>query len=212
MASIGQQPLLEVERVAELLLVVVMLTALATALLAVMTSGMAAAARWIRRRRSSLVPGESMFVGRWGRAGPELFVVGAGARRLLPAEGGGKADVARRAAGEVGPVLAARMLLETLGRRPSRELTWAFTEERLTHLPADGFTLPTSEVIAWLDARHAAGSERGRRALGLAGAGAALVASWLRPATRSRIEGRVPGAREAARDHGRENRAGPARR
>ena len=208
MASIVEQPPLEIERVAEMLLIAVMLTALAAALVALTCSGLAAATRWIRHRRSALAPGESTFVGRWGRAGPELFVVGAGARRLIPPEGA-KADVARRAAGEAGAVLAARMLLETLGRRPSKELTWAFAEERLTYLPADGFTLPTSEVISWLDARHAAPSELGSLARTLAGAYAELVASLLRPPRRSRIEARVPHAREAAQGDRRENRAGP---
>lgn len=191
LASITQQPILEIERVAEMLLVAVMLTVLATALFTLMSSGLAAGARWIRHRQSSLAPGEGTFVGRWGRAGPELFVVGAGARRLLPPEGN-KADVARREASEVGLALAGRMLLETLGGPPSRELTWAFAEERLTYLPPDGFTLPTSEVVAWLDARHAAPSEPCSRALEQARAAAASVASWFRRARPSRIEERVP--------------------
>ena len=107
-------------------------------------------------------------------------------------------------------MLAARMLLEVLGRRPSRELAWALAEERLSYLPADGFVLPASEVIAWLDARHAAASELGSWAVEVAGARAALLASWLRPGTRSRFEERAA-VRKAAHGHGRESRAGPLR-
>lgn len=196
------------ERLAEMLLVAGVLTGLAVALLALMSSGLTAATRWIRQRRSLLSPGEGMFVARWGREGPELFVVGAGARRLLLPRGG-KADLARREVGQVGPMLAARMLAEVLARRPSRELAWAFAEERLTYLPVEGFVLPTSEVIAWLDARHAAPSGLGSRAVELAATRAASVASWFRPAPRSTTEQRVPGARGAARGHGRQNRAEP---
>ena len=187
-----------------------MLTALAAVLFALMSSGLAATAQWMRRRRSSLAPGESTFVGRWGREGPELFVVGAGARRLLPLRAG-NAHAAGREVGEVGPVLAARMLLEILGRRPSSELAWAFAEERLSYLPADGFVLPTSEVSSWLDARRAAPSELGTRALPAAGACAALITSWLRPATRSSIEACAPDPREAHQGHGRESPARPLR-
>ena len=86
------------------------------------------------------------------------------------------------------------MLLELLGRRPSSELAWAFAEERLSYLPVDGLVLPASEVIAWLDARHAAPSELVGRAFAVAGASAALVASRLRRAKRSTIEERVPRA------------------
>ena len=196
------------ERVAEMLLVAGMLTALAAALLALMSSGLTAATRWIRQRRSLLSPGEGMFVARWGREGPELFVVGTGARRLLLPQGG-KADLARREVGELGPMLAARMLAEILARRPSRELAGAFAEERLTCLPAEGLLLPTSEVIAWLDARHAALSGLGIRAVELAAARAGSVASWFRPATRPTTGERVPDARDAARGHRRENRAEP---
>ena len=207
LASIVEQPPLEIERVAELLLIAVVLTALAAALLALVRSGLTAGTRWIRHRGSSLAPGESMFVGRWGRGGPELFVVGASARRLLPAEPG-RPGLARRAAGEVGAVLAAGMLRETLGRRPSRELTWAFAEERLGHLPADGLVIPTAEVVAWLDARHDARSGVGGWAVG---GGAALILSWLRPGARSRTEERVAGRAQGRPGPRGENRAGPLR-
>lgn len=187
LASIIQQPPLAFERVAEMLLAAVVLTALATVLLVLLRTGGATGIRWMRHRRSSLAPGESMFVARWGAEGPELFVVGEGVRRLSPPHRC-RANARRCEAGEIASVLAARMLREILGRPPSRDLTWAFVDERLGYLPVDGFALPAADVVAWLDARHAATSELGSRAAGAAGACAAFVASWFRRATRPPIE------------------------
>ncbi len=196
MASIVQQPPLAFDRVAEMLLGAFLLTLLAAALLALIQSGWVTGNRWMRHRRSSLASGESTFVARFGPAGPELFVVGAGARRL-PLLHGRKPDSWWRETGQLKAVLAATMLAETLGRRPSRELAWAFVEERLAGPPRDGFLLETSDVLGWLDARHTARSERGRRAREAAGACAASVASRLRRASRPTPEDRVPGTRDA---------------
>ena len=196
LASIVQQPPLAFDRVAEMMLGGLVLTVLATALLALIQIGWGAGIRWMRHRRSSIAAGENAFVGRFGPAGPELFVVGAGARRL-PLLHGRKPHTWWRETGQLKAVLSATMLAETLGRRPSRELAWAFVEERLVGPPGDGFVLETSEVLAWLDARHTARSERGRRAREAAGACAASVALRLRRGSRPTAEDRVPGAREA---------------
>jgi hypothetical protein len=193
-ATIEQLPL-DVERLIVMLLLAVVLTALAVALAALTDSGLAAGSRWIRHRRSLLAPAESMFVGRWGREGPELFVVGMGVRPLLfPRAGSANA----REIGEVGPVLAGRMLQEILARPPSRELAWALAEERLDYLPGDGFVLQASEVVAWLDARHTVPSRLGGLVAELAGAGSGFVGWAFRPATRSAIDDPGPGAPKAA--------------
>ena len=195
MASILRQPVLEIERVVEALLSAVVLMALAAALVALLHAGWAAGLRWRRHRLSALAPGERAFVGRSGRAGPELFVVGTGARRL-PLPHVGEPDAWCREAAQVRAALAGTMLAEALGRRPSRDLAWAFASEQLAYLPVDGFVLETSEVLEWLDARHAATCELGRRAAEAASACAALVASRLTPARRRTVEDRAPGARE----------------
>ena len=63
----------------------------------------------------------------------------------------------------------------------------------MTYLPVDGFVLETSEVLAWLDARHAGTSALSMRAGEAASACAAWVASRIRPARRTRVEGALPG-------------------
>ncbi|MDQ4049035.1 MAG: hypothetical protein M3131_06615 [Actinomycetota bacterium] len=192
MASILQQPALELEYVVEMLLRAVVLAALGAALVAILHAGWTAGSRWTRHRRSPLAPWENTFVGRSGRAGPELFVVGAGARRL-PLPHGHRPPAWRHEAGQVRAVLATTMLTEAMGRQPSRELAWAFAEDRMAYLPVDGFVLETSEVLAWLDARHAGTSALGTRAGEAASACAAWVASRIRPARRPKVEGAVPG-------------------
>lgn len=195
MAPIIEQPPLDVEHVVLMLSFAVVLTTLTVVLVALMRTGFGAARRSIRHRRSLLAQGESMFVARWGREGPELFVVGFGARPL-PVPRTGRTSLARRELGGVGLALAERILFEILARRPSRELASSFAEERLGTLPADGFVLPTSEVITWLDAREAGADRFGRRIAELAAAGTALVASAVRPATRAMTEDPLPPSAE----------------
>lgn len=154
----SSQPPVAFNRVAEMLLTAVVLTVLATVLLGLIQAGWRTGARWTRHRRSSLAPGESTFVGRLGRVGPELFVVGAGVRRL-PLLHERKPGAWWRDACQLRAALAATILAETVGRGPSSDLVRAFAEERLAHVPVDGFVLETEEVRAWLDARDAATSK-----------------------------------------------------
>lgn len=196
MASIVQQPALESEHIVEMLLSALVLTALAAVLAALLHGGWAAVCRRNRQRRSSLAAGEHTFVGRLGRAGPELFVVGAGVRRLT-LQHGQEAAAWWREAGQLQAVLATTMLAETLGRRPSRDLAWSFVKERLAGLSGDGFVLEAAEVFGWLDAHHGRTSERGSRAREAASACAAWVALRLKSAGQPAAEARARAARKA---------------
>ena len=195
MASIIEQPQVDFERIDQVLLSAVVLTALVMVLLAALCACWTMGMRWRRHRRSSLAPGEQAFVARWATGGPELFVVGHAVRRLLPADGC-RAEGRRHEAADIGCVWAAGMLQEVLGRRPSRDLVWAFVHDHLAPLPADGFVLPAVDVVAWLDARHAATFDVRSRAAEAAGARVAFIASWFQPAGRRRTADRVHGQRK----------------
>ena len=54
--------------------------AAAIAIAAVIT--LTLAIHWLRARRGSTRARETLFVGRWGELGPELYLVGKGVRRL----------------------------------------------------------------------------------------------------------------------------------
>ena len=79
---------------------------------------------------------ETLFVGRWGLVGPELYMVGKRVRRLASAQ-----DI----------------LAEVMYCRPARQLARAFAAARLEPLPPEGFVLSASDVEAWLDGRDTTG-------------------------------------------------------
>src|SRR5688500_11297018 len=58
------------------------LGAAVTVALAASAVAVAAAIHWLRNRRGSIRAPETLFVGRWGDLGPELYLVGKGVRRL----------------------------------------------------------------------------------------------------------------------------------
>ena len=97
--------------------------------------------RWLRGRRRTARPREKLFVGRWGIAGPELYVVGGRIRRLSAP----RPDAVS---------YARRILAEVMYCRPGTRLARAFAAAQLEPLPADGFVLSASDVEAWLNSRH----------------------------------------------------------
>jgi hypothetical protein len=90
---------------------------------------------------------ETLFVGRWGDFGPELYLVGRGVRRL--------ADSYERAHAAVAFEFSRRMLAEVMRGRPANQLAWAFASARLEPLPPDGFVISKSDVETWLGTAHA---------------------------------------------------------
>jgi hypothetical protein len=96
-----------------------------------------------RLRGGSARPRETLFVGRWGVLGPELYVVGKDVRRLP-----GSQEHAALA-------LARRMLAEVMRCRPATPLAQALADARLDPLPPEGFVLSKSDVEAWLETRRA---------------------------------------------------------
>ena len=122
--------------------------AIVIAALAAVGIVLVAAIRWFRDRRASTPARETLFVGRWGVFGPELYLVGKGVRRLA-----GPAEHDRHAL-----AFARRMLAEVTRRRQATQLARAFADARLEPLPPEGFVLSTSEVAAWLEARKGVGA------------------------------------------------------
>jgi hypothetical protein len=113
----------------------------------------AAAIRWLRNRRGSTGERETLFVGRWGVLGPELYLVGKRVRRL---PGPQEPDL-HASLGQPAPTalaFARRMLAEVMRCRPATQLARDFADAQLEPLPPDGFVLSTSDVEAWLDSRQ----------------------------------------------------------
>ena len=100
----------------------------------------------MRHRRPSARAREKLFVARWGDFGPELYLVGKRARRLLGAH---EPDLPPAAL-----AFARRMLAEVMHCRPATRLALEFATTQLEPLPADGVVLSTSYVEAWLDNRR----------------------------------------------------------
>jgi hypothetical protein len=127
--------------------------ATAAAALAASAIAFAAAIRWLRTRRGSTPARETLFVGRWGDFGPELYLVGERVRRLV-----GPEEHSRRGPrGQPQPTalaFARRMLAEVMHCSPATPLARGFADAQLEPLPPDGFVLSTSDVEAWLDARQ----------------------------------------------------------
>jgi hypothetical protein len=113
----------------------------------------AAAIRWWRNRRGSPRPREELFVGRLGVLGPELYLVGRGARRLPDPQGHERLALA----------LARSILAEVMHCCPATQLAREFADVQLEPVPPDGFVLSKSDVEAWLDSRpkRFAPAERG---------------------------------------------------
>jgi hypothetical protein len=97
-----------------------------------------------QRRSGSKGPRETLFVGRWGVLGPELYLVGENVHRLA-----GPPDQAQAAL-----AFAQEMLASVMRCSPASRLAWAFAEAELEPLPPDGFVISRSEVEAWLDTRQ----------------------------------------------------------
>jgi hypothetical protein len=99
--------------------------------------------RWFRRRQGSAGGRETLFVGRWGDWGPELYQVDRRVRRLAGPD-------------EPEPALAfARAILaEVMRCRPATPLALAYAGAELEPVPIDGFVLSRSEVETWLDGSH----------------------------------------------------------
>src|SRR5215210_7693802 len=70
------------EALAETMASALVLGAAVTVALAASAVAVAAAIHWFRNRRGSTRAPETLFVGRWGDLGPELYLVGKGVRRL----------------------------------------------------------------------------------------------------------------------------------
>jgi hypothetical protein len=113
------------------------------AVLAASAIALAAAIRWLQGRRGSTRARETLFVGRWGVFGPELYLVGKRVRRLA-----GPQDATATLA------FARRMLAEVMRCRPATRLARAFADAQLEPLPRDGFVLSTADVKAWLESRQ----------------------------------------------------------
>ena len=107
---------------------------------------------WFCSRRASS-RAETLFVGRLGVLGPELYLVGKRVRRLPgPRQRDGQAS-----SGTLPPMalsFAQRILAEVMHCRPATQLALSFAAAQLEPLPSDGFVLPESDVEAWLDNRH----------------------------------------------------------
>jgi hypothetical protein len=126
--------------VAEPLLSAALLGAAVTLPLAVAVTAFASAIGSVRGRRMR----ETLFVGRWGDLGPELYLVGrAAVRRLQEPQPRDQPAVA----------FARQMLAEVMRGSPATPLVRAFAEARLEPLPLDGFVLSKADVAAWLE-RH----------------------------------------------------------
>jgi hypothetical protein len=132
--------------------------ATAAAALAVSAIAFAAAIRsfpirWFRTRRGATLAGETLFVGRWGDFGPELYLVGKRVHRLVAAEEHNR----RGPRGQPPPTalaFARRMLAEVMHCSPATPLARDFADAQLEPLPPDGFVVSTSDVEAWLDIRQ----------------------------------------------------------
>jgi hypothetical protein len=118
--------------------------AIVTATLAVLGLGFPVAICLFQRASTSTRAGETLFVGRWGVLGPELYLVGEGVRRLPGPPEQASATLA----------FAREILAAVMRRKPASDLAWAFAEAELDPLPDDGFVISRSEVEAWLDTRQ----------------------------------------------------------
>lgn len=127
------------EGLAALIASVVLPIAIASALVSTSVLAMAV----FQDRRGPSRARETLFVGRWGDFGPELYLVGRGVRRL--------ADPNERADATVAFEFSRRMLAEVMRGRPVNQLAWAFASARLEPLPPDGFVISKSDVETWLD-------------------------------------------------------------
>jgi hypothetical protein len=126
------------EEVTEPLLDVVLLVAAVTLALALAVIALGSAINAVRVRRGR----ETLFVGRWGDFGPELYLVGRVAvRRLHEPQDHDRPALA----------FARQMLAEVMSVRPEARLARAFAEARLEPLSFDGFVLSKSDVAAWLE-------------------------------------------------------------
>ena len=130
------------EELAALIAGVVLPIAIASALVAASVLAFEIALRWLQARRGPSRARETLFVGRWGDFGPELYLVGRGVRRLV--------DPYERAHALAAFEFSRRMLSEVMRRRPANQLAWAFARARLEPLPRDGFVIPKSDVETWL--------------------------------------------------------------
>jgi hypothetical protein len=121
-----------------------------TVALAASGIAVAAAIHWFRHRRGSTRAPETLFVGRWGDLGPELYLVGKGVRRLRgPQEQYRRAS--RRQAPPAALAFARRMLAEVMRCRPATNLERAFAYAQFEPFLPEGFVLSKSEVEAWLE-------------------------------------------------------------
>ncbi len=82
------------------------------------------------------------YVGRMERSRPAVFVVGDGVHRLDGPFDWGSDDAGSRQ-------LAAGLLRDATGRRPSSERIGRFLQEVVARLPADGFVLAADYVEHW---------------------------------------------------------------
>jgi hypothetical protein len=131
--------------------------AIVTGALAVVGMVFAAAVSFVQRGSGSTREAETLFVGRWGVFGPELYLVGKGVRRLPdPQEPEGRAS--RGGPATLG--FAREILAVVMRCSPAYRLAWDFAATQLEPLPADGFVMSEHEVEAWLEKRKRAPSSQ----------------------------------------------------
>jgi hypothetical protein len=134
---------------------VVLPIAIAGALVAASVLAFEIAIRWFSGGRGPSRARQTLFVGRWGDFGPELYVVGKGVRRL--------ANPGERAHATVALEFSRLMLAEVMRGRPANQLASAYANACLGPLPPEGFVISKSDVETWLGAAHdrAAHARRG---------------------------------------------------
>jgi hypothetical protein len=130
------------EELAALIASVVLPIAIASLFLAASALAFEIAIRRFQDRRPARAR-EVLFVGRWGDLGPELYLVGAGVRKL--------ANPDERTHARVAVEFSRRMLAEAMQSCPATQLVSAFARARLEPLPPDGFVISKSDVETWLD-------------------------------------------------------------
>lgn len=106
---------------------------------------------WFRTRCGWTRARDTLFVGRWGVFGPELYLIGRDVRRLPAAQEHGRPASRSHEPTTLG--FAREILAAVMRCPPASRLAWAFAQAKLEPLPPDGFVMSKAEVEAWLDTK-----------------------------------------------------------
>jgi hypothetical protein len=134
------------EDLADVIASVVLPIAIAGALAAASVLAFEIAVRWFCDARGPSRSRQTLFVGRWGDFGPELYLVGKRVRKL--------ANPRERAHATVALEFSGLMLAEVIRHRPANQLASAYANACLGTLPPDGFVISKSDVETWLGTVH----------------------------------------------------------